>query len=218
MSPGFSDPPSPPSLSRSSERGCRASLGARLVRGRVGPRWYVVAVTPYLMALALAGLVTLSGSPWPQLPAWSRIEGLPELGLLETGLVLLVVNGFGEEVGWRGYAVDRLITGHGTVATGLFVAGPWAVWHLPTFFLPTGLASMSPALAVGWLVGLVAGSVVLTWLYVSSGRSIWIVSLFHTALNLGSAVPAAEGVVAAGVSTAVMIGAVLIAFAERRRR
>lgn len=189
-------------------------LAAGLVRWRVPARWYAGAVAPLLVAVLIVGLGALLGGRRPPLSRWAHLDGLPDTNLMGTLLLVLVVNGIGEELGWRGYAVER-ISG-GLTRTGLVVAGPWALWHVPTFFLPTGPGSMGPALAAGWLVGLVAGSIVLTWMYRASGGSTGIAVLFHTFLNLGSATTATAGV-APAVSALVIVAAVVIVAAERRR-
>lgn len=187
-------------------RGLRR-LAEGLVRVRVPARWYAVAVGPLLVAVALVAARSVGGAPWPETAEWTEIEGLPDAGVVGTAILLLVLNGVGEELGWRGYAVEHLRGG--PVRAGLVVAGPWALWHVPVFFLPTGLAGMSPALAAGWLVGLVAGSIVLAWMYRGSGGSTAVAVLFHTFLNLATAT-AATAAVAAGASVAVIIGAVAI--------
>lgn len=183
-------------------------LAGSLLRLRVAALWYGVVAAPLLIAVVLVAARSAGGVPWPETSEWSRIGGLPDAGIVGTPLLLLLLNGVGEELGWRGYAVEHLPGG--SVRAGLLVVGPWALWHVPTFFLPTGLAGMSLALAAGWLVGLVAGSIVLAWLYRGSGGSTAVAVLFHTSFNLATAT-AATAEVAAGVSAAVIIGAVTIA-------
>lgn len=184
-------------------------LTGGLLRLRVSAVWYAVAAAPFLIAVVLVAARAVSGATWPEPADWVHVDGLPDAGVVGTPILLLVLNGVGEELGWRGYAVDRLPGG--PVRTGLVVAGPWALWHLPTFFLPTGLARVNPA---GWLIGLVAGSIVLAWMYRASGGSTAVAVLFHTFFNLGTAT-GATAAVAPVVSIAVIAGAVTIV---RRRR
>jgi hypothetical protein len=62
---------------------------------------------------------------------------------------------------------------------------------------------------VGWLVWILAGSVVPTWLYAASGRSILVVALWHTVFNFTSGTGAMTGPPAV-TSTAVIVLAVLL--------
>jgi len=64
------------------------------------------------------------------------------------------------------------------------------------------------------MFGIVAGSIFLAWLYRASGDSVFIVAVWHATYNLVSGTAAAHGLVAAVVSTAVMMWAALIVIAE----
>jgi len=93
----------------------------------------------------------------------------------------------------------------------------WAPWHAPLFFFQSSFNDFTLARTVGWGIGLIAGSVVLTWLYRGAARSILLVAAWHTAFNFTSATSAAAGTVAAITSTLVMVAAVVIIIADWRR-
>jgi hypothetical protein len=67
-----------------------------------------------------------------------------------------------------------------------------------------GFRGMGP-LALGWAVGLAAGSVVLAWLYREGQRSILLVAAWHSAFNFTSATQA-TGAVAGTVTSVLVIG------------
>ena len=118
---------------------------------------------------------------------WSsvgRSTELPELPRPFYWLANVVFYGFGEEVGWRGYALPRLQARFSALRSSLLLALGWAGWHLPLFTFAEGLASLSAGGAVGWLVSLALGSILLTWLFNSSGGSVGSVALFHAALDI----------------------------------
>jgi hypothetical protein len=62
-------------------------------------------------------------------------------------------------------------------------------------------------------IGLIAGAMILTWLYVGSGGSIWIVALWHLTYNFASATTAGRGVVGMVVYTAIIVWALAVAVA-----
>lgn len=192
--------------------GVRA-LGRRCVRRRVGGWWWSVAAILAAGAVALVatgGVATADG-----LTSYSGVARA--WGPLATLVFVFLVNGVGEELGWRGFAVDRLSKRRSLVATALIVALAWAPWHLPLFFLTESFQAFGAAGVVGWAIGLTAGSIVLAWLYRGSGGSVLLVSAWHTAFNFTSATPAASGAVAAASSTLVMAAAVAIVVADVRR-
>ena len=108
-------------------------------------------------------------------------------------LANVVFFGFGEEVGWRGFALPRLQSHASALRASLVLAAGWAGWHLPLFAFGPGFSTLGLAGAVGWLMSLALGSILLTWLFNASAGSIGAVALFHAALDIfiGSPVAAA---------------------------
>lgn len=193
--------------------GLRA-LWRRSLRWRVGGWW--LAVLAILAAGAVALLATGGAGNAATLTGYAGVAR--GWGPIATIALVFLVNGVGEELGWRGFAVERLSKRHSLVATALIIALVWAPWHLPVFFLSASFQAFAVADVVGWAVGLTAGSVVLAWLYRGSGGSVLLVSAWHTAFNFTSATPASSGAVAAASSTLVMIAALAIVTVELRRR
>jgi membrane protease YdiL (CAAX protease family) len=186
-------------------------LGRRLVRWRVGGwLWAVVLGTA---SLALVNVIVLAamGRPLPPLSAFERYTGIGSVGLVAVIAVAFVVNGLGEETGWRGFAAHRLLRNRRPLYTSFVVALMWAFWHLPLFWVVESFRSFGPVMVVGWLIGLLAGSIVLTFLYRCAGESILLVAAWHTAFNLTSATEATRGLGAAMASTVVMVAALVIA-------
>ncbi|MBW8750383.1 MAG: CPBP family intramembrane metalloprotease [Propionibacteriales bacterium] len=190
----------------------RAGLGdlaRRMTRWRVGWGWWaIVAGTASLMLLG-AIVPLLTGSDVPALGDFTRYSGIGSLTPIVVVVVALLVNGLGEETGWRGFAVDRLLREHSFTWTAVVVGAGWAGWHLPFFVMVDGFERMGP-LAIGWLVGVMAGSVVLTWLYREGHRSILLVAAWHTAYNFTSATDATGAVVGTVTSILVISWAVWI--------
>jgi len=188
----------------------------RITAWRVGRWWWAVAAI--LLAGAI-GIVVSGGTPGlRELTLYNGVSA--SLGPLVTILLVFLVNGIGEEAGWRGFMADRLLRRHGITASALLVALGWALWHVPMFFVLGTFKAFTPGTLVAWLIGMTAGSILLTWLYDGSGRSILLVAVWHTAFNYTSATPATSGTVAAISSTVVMVAAVAIVIAEvlQRRR
>jgi len=192
-------------------------LLARMVRWRVPFRWYAAAVIPAVAGLL--GLVALSvtGHGLPSVAELSAMAGLPSVGWLGLLAMVFVVNGYGEEVGWRGHAWPRLRERHSMAGGALILAVLWAAWHVPTFWIDSGLRGFDPLLIPGWIIGLAAGAVVLGWLYEQARSSLLIVALFHALLNMASATPATEGFPAIVVTFAVIVWAVRILHGEAAR-
>lgn len=185
-------------------------LTARMFRWRVAPRWYLAALVPAVAGAVGVAAVGLTGRGWPSLADLGTMPGVPAKGLPALLMMLLVVNGFGEEVGWRGFAWERLREGHGVARSAVILGMLWAGWHLPAFWLDTGLRDLDLLVVPGWFVGLLAGAVVLGWLYERASSSLLVVAIFHTALNMASATLATEGLPVVVASFTVIVWAVVI--------
>jgi len=183
------------------------NLAARMVRWRVPLRWYLVALAPLLAGAVGLSVVVVVDPSSLRLAGLGRFPGLPEVGWVGVFLLVLLLNGFGEEVGWRGFLWPRLRRDHSLAGAAGLLTLPWALWHLPTFWLDTGM-DLDPLVLPGWLIGLAAGAVVLGWLYEHTG-SLLLVALFHASLNMVSATDV--GVLPAALTSAgVIVAAILL--------
>ena len=158
-------------------RGSLRKLLGRLLIWRVDPRWYLVIVL---------GPVALSGG----MVAFNAFVGGPAISVGVPLLTVVITLAFfifpgsalGEEIGWRGYALPRLQSGRSGLSASLILGVIWAFYHLPLFF--TGQAFRSPSILVPFIISTIALSVILTWVYNSSGGSLLMVVLWHATANL----------------------------------
>ena len=107
--------------------------------------------------------------------------------------MVLIVNGLGEETGWRGYALPQLQRRFGPVTATVILSAAWAGWHIPQFFSLHSFRDFSVAMVPVWLIGLFSGAVVMTWLYNRTGGSILACAVFHGMYNLTGGTLAAAG-------------------------
>ena len=205
---------------RYGRRGLRDLLG-RILSVRVGWPCWLLAVSPLGALVVGLAVLWVLGQPMPPAQDFGQMSGLPAgWGVVGVASAVLVINGFGEETGWRGFALEHLQARFTPLVAALLVVPPWALWHIPQFFLLQSFRALGPATSVGWLIGLACGSILLAWLYNRSGGSILIVAVWHMTYNIVAGTEAARGFLAAFVSTAVMVAAVSLIFADlwARRR
>ena len=95
-----------------------------------------------------------------------------------------------EEIGWRGFALRRLLDRHSPFAATLIIGIPWALLHFALFlFFAPGISSVAEMLVV------LTFALPLTWVYIRSGRNVLVATVLHGALN-------AFGIVAANIPPA----------------
>jgi hypothetical protein len=94
-------------------------------------------------------------------------------------LPLLILGPLSEELGWRGFALGRLQRRLNALNSSLVVGALWAVWHLPLFYIPGASQNIYDMSFLAFSVGVVAISVLYTWVFNNTGGSIWSAVFFH---------------------------------------
>ncbi|MGZ4516807.1 MAG: nitroreductase/quinone reductase family protein [Mycobacteriaceae bacterium] len=196
--------------------GVRDLIG-RMVRWRVGFRWWLVAVSPLgFLALGLV-IVLAAGKSLPALADFGRFSGTPAIGLVGVLLLITFIGGLGEETGWRGYALPQLQRRFSPLKSTMILAPLWFAWHLPQFFVIGTYRDFGPGEYVGMFLGLTCGAFVLTWLY-NRTSSILLVIVWHGTYNFVGATQAATGTLAAVISTLIMIQGIALVILDLRAR
>ena len=188
----------------------------RMVRWRVELRWYLAALSPLAFFALAAVIMEVTGQGWPDLAELGKFSGLPVMIAPVMWAVMLLVNSYPEEIGWRGFAVPQLLKTRSLLTTALVIGVLWALWHVPSMFVIQNYRELGLPFLPGFLLGIIAGSIFLAWLYRASGGSVFIVAIWHATYNLFAGTAAAHGMVAAMVSTGVMVCAILIVIVEVR--
>ena len=182
---------------------------------RLGPHWpskLLLALSPLALGIGAFAAMQLLGKPLPSADAFAHFPGLPAHWPLAAVVVtVIVVNGFGEETGWRGFLTEDLLRTQGRFRASLWVALLWSTWHLPLFWLNTSMAALVGPVIFGWLFALVCGAFVLAQVYVATGHSILCVALWHAGYNMIVATEIGNGLPAAIVGAAVMVWGAIVA-------
>ena len=103
--------------------------------------------------------------------------------LLFAGFVLLL-GPLPEEIGWRGYLLDRLQLRFEALGASVVLGAAWIAWHVPLFFMTGYYARAGGApdpLPFGVMILL--GSVLYTWIHNNTHGSVFAAVLFHFAGN-----------------------------------
>lgn len=140
--------------------------------------------SPFIIALAAAMISYFVSNSPINISCLLTSKEFPRFNLLAFFVYNLLFFGFGEEVGWRGFALPRLQQKFNALASTLILTLFWTVWHVPLFFYKPGFTSMGIVGILGWTFSLLTGSILLTWLYNSSKASILVCAVFHSTVNI----------------------------------
>ena len=188
-----------------------------LWRGRMV--WVLIALLgPYaLLALGLLAATVFEGRG-PVMANLGRSLEFPQFSALAFLAYNVVTFGFGEEVGWRGFALPRLQQRRSALIATLWLTLGWAIWHAPLFLYRPGFVDMGVVGVIGWLFALLTGSILLTWLYNESRSSLLVVALFHAGVDVAftSAASSPVAVNTAGALITLWSVAVILTAGSRR--
>jgi len=180
------------------------NLYRRMVYIKVCPRWWAVSFFPLVLGLLLVWLLNAVTGASIRVSDLGALKYLPALGLWALPFWFFTF-GIGEETGWRGFLLPRMLTGRSALSATVGVAVIWALWHAPQFFY-----HYPPAMLPGWLVGLTAGSIILTWLYNSASNSIFMTAIWHACFNFITGTSADTGYLPMVISAAVIIWSLIV--------
>jgi len=157
--------------------GVLALLG-KLVHWRFSPIYYLAVLVGVPLLATIAGhlgewVLGIPSAPHvAAIPGWIKV--LPVALLLDPGPL-------GEELGWRGFALPRMVRRWNAPLASTMLGFIWGVWHYPAFKIP-GMPQGALSFPV-FLVGATVMSVIVAWLVLRTGGSVLVAVLFHLAVN-----------------------------------
>ena len=181
-----------------------------VVHWRVQPRYWLIAWLGPLFIFAIGlGIYLIFGGQPPSFTVFRQELHLLPILLL---VVFLPFNGpVGEELGWRGYVLPRLQQRSGPLTASLVIGAIWGIWHLPSFFNPESVqGSLGLGFLIPYVVGTIANSVIMTWLYNKAKASALVAGIiWHAATDFWGPMFLADFSIAAGPGGAVSVNQTL---------
>jgi membrane protease YdiL (CAAX protease family) len=151
----------------------------KFIQFRLPSRWYFAALIPFGLALAAAGIYksgggAASGGVTLTLSFWA---GLIAINIF-TGAT-------GEELGWRGFALPRLLEKYSPLKAGILVGLAWNFWHLPLWFT-SGFSSLDLVEYILFFsVAIISLAVLMTWILSKTPNSLIPMAIAHFSFNAG---------------------------------
>ncbi|WP_225317732.1 MULTISPECIES: CPBP family intramembrane glutamic endopeptidase [Haloferax] len=153
---------------------------------RIGVKWFLV-ILFLPLAINLVGAVADillggTGATWSE---GVRGFAVSPLAILPA-IFFATLPPFVEELGWRGYVLDRLQLRWNALTASVILGIVWAVWHLPLFFVD---GTYQSGLGVGtlefwtFMVGVVGLSGAFSWVFNNTTRSTLAIIILHGMVN-----------------------------------
>jgi len=156
----------------------------RIVNPKISLKWYlyIFGAMPTIMLLSYA-VLQLSGRAIPnsEFPVYT----IPLVFIY----IMFLMGPLGEEAGWRGFLLQRMVFFYRPLYASIVVGLIWSLWHLPLFFLDATIQSKlannySFAFAFcGYILYTLMITIQISILYINTKGNIFGVILFHTMAN-----------------------------------
>jgi membrane protease YdiL (CAAX protease family) len=145
-------------------------LRSRLLKWRVGARWWAVALLTAPLAYVASLLVLWLSAP-KFVPAIFTADG--KAALVLAGIVVGLFVGLFEELGWTGFAIPRMRLRYGVFGTGMIMGLLWGAWHFLLFFVGVSNPESNPYAGAIPLV-LFLPALLFTWLPAYRVLMVWV--------------------------------------------
>jgi membrane protease YdiL (CAAX protease family) len=176
--------------------------------GRLNPLgfkswWWLVVLVGLPLVCAAGGLLLGDRLAFP---------GIAAALLLLARALVFDPGPIGEEFGWRGFALPRLLERFTPLWASLILGTLWGLWHLPVLINPA-----FPQYEMGvprFVLGAITLTIAMTWVHLGTSGSILLAILFHLVVNTAGGL---TGVSFPGQTLGIAIAAVVIVLLAWRR-
>lgn len=136
-------------------------------------KWYlpVVLINPVIAIIAY-GVIRLGGILIPS-PGPIYIDIVPLF-------ILFFIAALGEEIGWSGYATEPMLRRWGATVTAILLGLVWAAYHI----VPLLQINRSVGWIAWWCLGTLSLRIIMVWLFIHTGKSVFAAAVFHAMINL----------------------------------
>lgn len=154
------------------------------VKTGIGILLFIIGI-PILLYMAAHFISVLSFEGNLDLNLVDGLKGIPIWVLLA-----LPFGPMGEELGWRGYMLPKLLEKHSIATSTIYVGLAWGIWHLASFTFP-GAAIPDFLQVTVWSVSLfilytISLSFIYSFVYLKTNGSVFYAILLHAFFNAAS--------------------------------
>lgn len=158
--------------------------GTGELQAKADARWLFVSIAFFPALFLVAWLLANSqGGGWAVAAAQHGLAPFAWIVLVSFTHNLLLGGALGEELGWRGFLLPRLLKRQGPIAASFVLALVWALWHAP-IDLYAGFLVQGPGAVLARIIWTLPVTFLFTWLYLRCRRALLAALFLHASANM----------------------------------
>lgn len=174
---------------------------------KINGKGWLLSLSPLIIFAVSLLLNRIVAHEWFDISRFFQINEINQPFNLLAWFLPILCYGFGEEAGWRGYALPALQSKYSAFTATMILSIIWVCWHIPSFFYRYDLKGVA---YIGFVLGVIAGAIWLTFLFNYTRGSILAVSVWHFTFNAVSMIGKDELVISATMSFLIMLMAAFV--------
>lgn len=184
-----------------------------LIKPGTLPVFFFIMPAAVLLSILLSLLVGESVSQFHLSEGFSfSFRSIPVLS------ILILAASF-EELGWRGYAFDSLLSRYHFLAASIVFSILWSAWHFPLVFVKDSyqyeIFQQNIWFGINFFISIIPLGIIISWICVKNGKNITIAIIFHFIVNLSQEILAITQVTKCIETLILSIFAVLIIIRDK---
>ena len=161
-------------------------INFKLINIKLLPLLFLIMPFTILLSIAISLLLGESTAQFQLSSEFSFSSGFVPV------ILLLLMAATFEELGWRGYAFDSLQERYNYFHATLVFSILWSLWHFPLIFVNNSyqyeIFNENIWYGVNFFVSIIPMGIIISWICIKNGKSIFAAILFHFMINLAQEV------------------------------
>lgn len=143
----------------------------RSLQVKINIKWYILIVAIVIFSGFMQILLNMI--------LGNRFDFALFIRQLPSFIPLIIIGPISEELGWRGYLLEKLQENLSPIYSAIIIGIVWGLWHLPLFFMIGTSQNTLNIPFMSFIVNTTATSIVMTYIVNKSNGNVWSAIAFH---------------------------------------
>ena len=160
------------------------ALFKRLIQWRVKILWWIIGFYIWWIIASIIAII-FNLKPIQDITLGFVLSLINIPGMIFIVQLPLLIGMFGEELGWRGFALPKLLAKYDPIVSSLILALPWVFWHTPLAIFQEWRGNLPiETFVFNYLIVVFPLTLIFTWFFQKTKGSVLLAIILHKSFNL----------------------------------